>query len=91
MDNHNEIPAGQRSEILEAEVARMVNSGWVAESVTQTQAVLFKARRVGWFWHLVATLITSGLWAIVWIILVLKNKGDRIVIYVDNTGIIRKR
>lgn len=91
MDNNNELSLAQRSEILNVEVARLANDGWATESVTQTQAVLFKVRRVGWFWNLIATLITSGLWAIIWITWVLKRKGDRIVIYVDNAGLMRKR
>lgn len=91
MDTFNELSLTQRSEILNAEVARQINYGWSAESVTQTQAVLFKVRRVGWFWNLVLTLITGGFWLIVWVIWVLKRKGDHLVLYVDEAGIIRQR
>lgn len=91
MSNLNELTTEQRAEILNVEVARLVNQGWAAESVAGTQAVLFRGRRIGWFWNLLLTLVTSGLWAIVWVIRVLKNSGDRIVIYVDESGIIRQR
>ena len=91
MSNINGLTTEQRIEILNVEVARLVSQGWAAESVAGNQAVLFRARRIGWFWNLVLTLITSGLWAIIWIIRVLKNKGKRIVIYVDEFGVIRSR
>ena len=81
----------QRADILNREVARLVSMGWAAESVTQTQAVLFKARRIGWFWNLIFTLVTGGFWAIIWIIRILVNKGKRIVLFVDEFGNIEKR
>jgi len=91
MSNINDLTINQRVEILNVEVARLVSQGWVAESVAGTQAIMFRPRRIGWFWNILLTLVTSGFWLIIWVIRILKNKGQRIVIYVDDFGVIRAR
>jgi hypothetical protein len=46
-------------------------SGWRVQSQTQTQAQLVKGKPTNHLLHLILTIITVGLWAIVWILTVL--------------------
>lgn len=47
--------------LLDAEVAALVAKGYAVESRTETQAVLVRKRRIGLFWNVVLSIITSGL------------------------------
>jgi hypothetical protein len=81
----------QRSDILNREVARWVSNGWGTESVASTQAVLFKKRKARILLNLVLTVITGGLWGIVWIVLAVRGGGKRQVIFVNETGAVERR
>lgn len=75
---------------LDVEVARWVAQGYAVESRTESQAVLVKRRRIGWFWNTGLTLFTGGLW-LIYVVYRLVNRGaDRVVLTVDPTGRIRR-
>ena len=38
--------------------------------------------------HLILSIITAGLWLIVWLLLVIKNKRQRIVLFVSEEGVV---
>lgn len=76
----------QRQDILNNEIANWVRRGWVVQSLNGAQVVLYKEKRIGWFWNLILTLITGGLWAIVWIIRIINRKTYQVVINVDEYG-----
>lgn len=48
-------------------LSRYLKSGYVIESENDELAILVKRRKVGTFWNLILTLITGGVWLLVWI------------------------
>lgn len=78
-----------RVQILNAEVAKHARGGWNVQSNSAGQAVLSKNKRIGWFWNVVLTVITGGLWLIVVIVRVVNRKKNVKVITVDAYGKVR--
>ncbi|MFC0680509.1 hypothetical protein ACFFGH_21970 [Lysobacter korlensis] len=85
------LTADQRQEILNAEVARYAAEGWTVSSVAGAQAVLQRKKRIGWFWNLLLTIVTAGLWLIVVIIRVVNRKIESVMITVDAYGRLSRR
>lgn len=75
-----------RSAALDAAVARWARDGWAVSSVSGTSAVLQRKKRIGWFWNLVLTLLTGGLWLIVVVIRVVNRKIQTVILSVDEYG-----
>jgi hypothetical protein len=65
---------------LATQVRRMVNKGWRVESQTEEMAVMVKGKRPNHVLHLILTVLTAGLWGIVWIILAITSHEDRMVL-----------
>ena len=61
-------------------VAQYVNKGWAVESRTDTQVVLTKKARIGWFWNVVLSVLTGGLWLIAVLYKVINRKVERKVL-----------
>lgn len=78
--------AEQRKELLARAVANQVRQGWRIESQSDYQAVLVKGERINHVLHLILTILTAGLWGIVWIILAVMGGEKRMVIDVDAYG-----
>ena len=71
-------------------IRRMVRSGWRVESMGTKTAVLVKGRRVNHILHLLLTLVTLGLWAVVWLLLVAMKGEQRKTVFVDpQSGYVR--
>lgn len=75
-----------RAAVLNAEVARYANQGWEVSSVSAGQGVLQRKKRIGWFWNLILTILTGGLWLIVIIIRVVNRKIETRIVRVDAYG-----
>src|SRR4249920_2240819 len=75
----------QRKQALAQAVSNEVRQGWNVQSQSDYQAVMIlPGKKVHHLLHLILTILTAGLWAIVWIILVLTHKKEqRKVINVD--------
>ena len=86
MSSSTPLPMEQLTAVLNAEVARYAARGWSVSSVQGQQAVLRRQKRIGWFWNLVLTLITGGLWLIVVIIRVVNRKIESPIVTVDAYG-----
>jgi hypothetical protein len=71
---------------LNAEIARFATQGWTVSSVSDGQAVLQRKKRIGWFWNLLLTLLTGGLWLIVVIIRLVNRKTETLILSVDPSG-----
>lgn len=69
---------------LDSEVARLVSQGYAVEARTESQAILVKKRRIGLFWNVVLSVITSGIWLIVIAYRLINRKADRVVLTVVN-------
>lgn len=66
--------------MLDQKVAEYVAKGWAVESRTDSQAVMTKKSRIGWFWNIVLSVFTGGLWLIVVLYKVLNRKVERVVL-----------
>ena len=71
---------------MDQAVAQYVSKGWAVESRTDTQAVLTRKPRIGWFWNILLTVLTGGLWLIVVVSKLINRKVERRVLTVDESG-----
>lgn len=78
----------ERKAALARAVSMEVQRGWHVQSQTDHQAVLLKpGTKVNHILHLILTLLTLGIWSLVWIVLAITKKGeDRAVLDVDQFG-----
>jgi hypothetical protein len=75
-----------RRAALDRAVAQQLAAGAVLESTTGTTAVLVMGKPVNHILHLILSVLTAGLWLIVWVILILTNHRRRIVLTVGEDG-----
>jgi hypothetical protein len=64
----NSVPLEERRAILARSLQQETHQGWRVLSQTDTQAQLVRGKRVNHLLHLVLTLLTLGLWVVVWIL-----------------------
>jgi hypothetical protein len=64
----------------EERVAVLINHGWRPESETATHTTFVKGSKINHILHLLLTLLTAGLWGIVWIVRGLVGGERRIVV-----------
>lgn len=76
----------QRKRNLAQAVQTEVVAGWRVESQTDESAVLVKGGVTNHTLHLILTLITCGLWGVVWLIMVLVNQRKTVMLRVDDYG-----
>ena len=76
----------ERKAALARTVSQHLAGGWRVESQSDYQVVLAKGKRVGHGLHLFLSIITLGLWVLVWIALVLLHREQRKVLAVDEYG-----
>lgn len=72
--------------MLDQAVAQYVNDGWTIESRTDTQAVMTRKARIGWFWNILLSVLTGGLWLIVVFFKLVNRKVERRVLTADAAG-----
>jgi len=76
----------ERKELLARAVANEIRQGWRVESQTDYQAVIVRGQRPNHMLHLILTLVTLGLWGLVWIAVVALGGEKRGVIDIDAYG-----
>lgn len=81
--------ADERKAALARTITNQVAAGWRVESQSDYQAVLLKGRHVRHVLHLVLTILTVGLWAIVWITMWAIYHERRQIAEVDEYGNVR--
>jgi hypothetical protein len=82
-----EIELSRRTGALQQVIADQVASyGASVVWSTPTYVVVGRKRRVSHLFHAVATLVTGGLWALVWLAAVLGEREDRVRFEVDRWG-----
>jgi hypothetical protein len=69
-----------RMNSLDAVVAQHVNSGWSVESRTETQAIVSRKAKIGWFLNILLSVLTGGLWLIVVFFKLVNRKVERKVL-----------
>lgn len=78
--------AEERKAALAQRLQKAQKDGWRVDSQTEFSASLSKGHRPNHVLHLILTVLTLGLWAIVWIILALTNKEKHRFLAVDEYG-----
>ena len=68
----------------------VATNGWRVESQTNEQAILAKGKPVNHVLHGVLTLLSAGVWLIVWLPLWLVNRRQTLVLSVDDYGNVRR-
>jgi len=81
--------ADGRRAALARRLAGFTGAGWRVESQTDFQVVLVKGHRPNHVLHLILSIVTLGLWLIVWLIVALVSKERRMVLTVDEAGEVR--
>jgi hypothetical protein len=79
----------QRRAALSAGIAAELHNGWRVESQTDFQAVMVRGHRVNHVLHLILSVLTLGLWLIVWLFLGLAGGEKREIVSVDEYGQVR--
>jgi hypothetical protein len=77
--------AEKRGALDRAIVAELTRGGRLESSAGMT-AVIVYGKPVNHILHLVLSLLTGGIWLIVWLILILTNRKRRVVLSVDESG-----
>lgn len=80
------MPAEQRRQIIDSAVNEFVTGGYRVESRSEFQAVFVRGKRPNHLLHLILTIVTLGLWGIVWIYLAVVKHEKRMVVSVDEYG-----
>lgn len=86
-----QLSADQRKAALSQRVAQEVSRGKRVESQSDFQVVLVKGKRPNHVLHLILTVLTAGVWALVWIGVVVAGGEKRTVLSVDEFGAIQRR
>lgn len=81
-----EMPLDQRRQTLAMAVASEVARGGRVESQTDTSAIIVTGSKPNHVLHLLLTILTCFLWAIVWIAVAIGQKEHRASISVDPYG-----
>jgi hypothetical protein len=76
----------ERKEALARIITAQVLDGARVESQSEYQVVLARGHRLNNFMHLILTIITFGLWGIVWLLLGLFGGEKRRVAFIDEWG-----
>ena len=90
MSESNELNLEQRQEILQLEIRKYVSRGYTVQSISGTQAVLSKKKKIRVLMHIVLALLTFGLWLIIPLIQIINRKQSTILLAVDQLGNVRK-
>lgn len=80
------LSSDERAEILARAVNQYVSSGWRVQSQTTSQAQLVKGHRTNHVLHLILTLVTLGIWAIVWILMAIFGGEKHKLVSVNEHG-----
>jgi hypothetical protein len=76
----------ERKEALARIITAQVVDGARVESQSEYQVVLARGHRLNNFMHLILTIVTFGLWGIVWLLLGLFGGEKRRVAFIDEWG-----
>lgn len=71
---------------MDQAVEKYVSRGYGVESRTESQVVMSKKATIGWFWNLLFTIITAGLWLLVVLYRLINRKTYRVVLTIDPDG-----
>lgn len=76
----------ERTAALDKYVLSAGHSGWRVQSQTSTTAQLLKGKPTNHILHLILSIITLGVWLIVWVLVVIFAGQKQRVVTVDEYG-----
>jgi len=82
----DEVDEAKRRRMLDAAVEAEVLRGGTVQDRRELSCVLGYPRPVNHLGHFLATVITGGLWAVVWIVMAVSRREDRVLLAVDAYG-----
>jgi len=74
------------SSVLDHAVASHVSTGWAVESRTATMAVMVSGGQANHVLHLLLTLLSCGLWGIMWLLIAATSSTSRISLILNPDG-----
>lgn len=77
--------------LLEEEAKRWTAVGYRIETRLPGQIVLIKGKPVNHVLHLLLSIITLGVWLIVWLLVAMLGGEKRRVIFIDRRGLVATR
>lgn len=86
MSEENNITRDERKANLAQAVSREVAAGWRVESQSDYQAVVVRGGNTNHVLHLVLSLVTCGVWLLVWPVIALINQRKTLILQVDEYG-----
>ena len=75
-----------RKKMLAETISRQVAKGRRIESQSDYQAVLASGKNVNHILHLLLSFFTLGMWAVIWLLMVLTGGVKREMVQVDEAG-----
>ncbi len=75
-----------RRALANAVASECARNGWRVESQTDVNAILAKGKRTSHGLHLVLSILTLGIWLLVWPVVWYLNREKRLVLNVDQYG-----
>ncbi|MGA1836489.1 DUF2510 domain-containing protein [Herbiconiux sp. 11R-BC] len=78
----------ERQRLVQLVIANAISTGWRLESVSATSAVLLRGRRPNHALHLVLTILSVGLWGVVWAVISVATVEQRMSVQIDHQGIV---
>ena len=88
----NPIPEAERKAILDQEVERvLLQPNCRLEFRSDYRAIVVQGKSVNHILHLLLTIFTVGIWAIIWLCLALTGGEKRTTIEVDQAGRLRHK
>jgi hypothetical protein len=85
------VTRDQAAALLAAEVQRAVAAGGRVEHATDLTAVIVHGQRPSHVLHLLLSVVTAGLWLVVWLLAAVTNRPVRVLLAVDECGNITRR
>ena len=73
----------ERRELLARHVSMQITQGWRVESQCDFQSVLIRGQKVNHMLRLILTLVTLGVWGLIWVAL---GGEERQMVQVDEWG-----
>lgn len=84
-------PLEERKATLDRALQRLGAEGWHIETRSELQATIAKGKQINHTLHLILSIVTAGLWAIVWIVMAVRGGVKRRMVTIDEYGNILDR
>lgn len=83
-------PDRRKAALAQAISQEVASNKWRVESQSDFQAILAKGQSTAHVLHLILTVVSAGIWAIVWIIRAIVNRRQTLILTVDDYGHVRR-